>query len=152
MALLICGKSKCSLCGEVIAPDQETVSTTHFIESKSNRLWRYSDSTMHYRCFQNWEKREEFVSLYNATVGQIVWGDGTRHVMAPDGIVRSTPNATKPEIDWVEVSREAHELSLRHGRDAHIFASRMAEKAEAAGDIKAAQFWQAVSGSVAPRA
>jgi hypothetical protein len=51
-----------------------------------------------------------------------------------------------------EVSREAHELALRHGRVAHIFAASLADKAESADDFKAAQFWRAVSRSLTPRA
>ncbi|WP_152601665.1 MULTISPECIES: hypothetical protein [Burkholderia] len=54
-------------------------------------------------------------------------------------------------LDWVEVSREAHELALRHGRAAHIFAAGLADKAESTDDFKAAQFWRAVSRSLAPR-
>lgn len=58
----------------------------------------------------------------------------------------------KPAVDWVEVCREAHELSLRHGRNAHVFATGLAEKAEATGDLEAEQFWRAVSSSLTPRA
>jgi hypothetical protein len=55
-------------------------------------------------------------------------------------------------FDWVEVSREAHELAVRHGRAAHIFAASLADKAESTDDFKAAQFWRAVSRSLTPRA
>lgn len=48
---------------------------------------------MHYDCFQGWAMREEFVSLYNSTIGRIRWGNGTRHEMASDGVVRSVPAA-----------------------------------------------------------
>lgn len=54
-------------------------------------------------------------------------------------------------VDWIEVSREAHELALRHGRTAHIDAARLAEKAQSAGDVKTAQFWRAVSRSLTSR-
>lgn len=55
-------------------------------------------------------------------------------------------------IDWVEVSREAHELTLRHGRAAHILAARLADKAESTDDVNAAQFWRAVARSLTQRA
>jgi hypothetical protein len=93
MAIFIIGKSKCSICDQVLAPDQKRIATTHFIESPSHPLWRYSDSNMHYDCFQDWAMREEFVSLYNSTIGRIRWGNGTRHEMASDGVVRSVPAA-----------------------------------------------------------
>lgn len=54
-------------------------------------------------------------------------------------------------VDWIEVSRKAHEFALRHGRTAHIDAARLAEKAESAGDVKASQFWRAVSRSLTSR-
>jgi hypothetical protein len=54
-------------------------------------------------------------------------------------------------VDWIVVSREAHELALRHGRTAHIDAARLADKAESAGDVKAARFWRAVSRSLMSR-
>lgn len=93
MAVFILGKSKCSLCGEVLAAEQRRVATTHFIESPSHPLWRYSDSSMHFDCFQRWADREEFVALYNSTIGKIRWGNGTRHEMAGDGVVGSVPAA-----------------------------------------------------------
>jgi uncharacterized iron-regulated protein len=88
MALLFLGKTRCSLCDEVITEALGTLSTTHFIESPSHPLWRYSDSTMHSRCFQAWSHREAFVSEYNRTIGRAVGGSGTRRAMGPDGNVR----------------------------------------------------------------
>ncbi len=48
---------------------------------------------MHFDCFQRWADREEFVALYNATIGKIRWGNGTRHEMAGDGVVSNVPAA-----------------------------------------------------------
>jgi hypothetical protein len=56
------------------------------------------------------------------------------------------------QVDWVQVSREGHELARCHGRMAHIFAASLADKAESAGDVKAARFWRAVARSLTPRA
>lgn len=58
---------------------------------------------------------------------------------------------TQTAIDWDEVSREAHELALRHGRNAHVHAEKLAEKAEAVDDLDGAQFWKAVFLSLRPR-
>lgn len=87
MALIILGKSKCPLCGDVIAKGDELVATSHFIESPSHPLWRYSDAAMHEVCFQRWEYREAFVAEFNRTFGATVWGNGTRHIMAADGSI-----------------------------------------------------------------
>lgn len=62
----------------------------------------------------------------------------------------NTPNS-QPTVNWDEVAREAHELSLRHGWNAHIYAAKLAEKAESVGDLESAQFWKAVSSSLTPR-
>ena len=62
MALVLYGKTPCSLCG-----------------------WKYSDAAMHRRCFVAWDHRAAFVAKYNATVGQVVWGNGTRQRIELDG-------------------------------------------------------------------
>ena len=70
---------------------QRRIAATQFIESAAHPPWRHSDSSMHYRRFQDWQHREEFVSLYNAKMGKIVWGNGTRHERDSDGVVHSAP-------------------------------------------------------------
>ena len=55
------------------------------------------------------------------------------------------------DVDWMEVNREAHELELRHGRDAFKFAVKLADQADRAADTARAAFWNAVSASLAPR-
>ncbi|KQW51210.1 MULTISPECIES: hypothetical protein [unclassified Roseateles] len=87
MALLILGVSTCPLCDQPIEGGQETVATTHFIESPMHPLWCYSDSVMHYGCFRTWEQRQLFVAEYNRLFGSRIWGNGTRHPMAEDGTV-----------------------------------------------------------------
>ena len=61
------------------------------------------------------------------------------------------PDNAKADVDWIEVSREAHELERRHGVSAHTFAARLAEEAEARGEFQAGRFWRAVSGALRPR-
>jgi hypothetical protein len=90
MALIYKG-IKCAICGREIDIDLKGsyVATTHFIGDSNDPLWRFSDAAMHYECFQAWPHREEFVQKYNSTIGQRVWGNGTRHLMYPDGRVES---------------------------------------------------------------
>jgi len=92
MALIYQG-IKCAICGLEIDIDREKlyVATTHFIGDPGDPLWSFSDAAMHYDCFQAWPHREEFVQKYNATIGRIVWGNGTRHRMHTDGRVESVP-------------------------------------------------------------
>lgn len=87
MAIVILGSSGCSLCGEVLMTGHAIVATPHFIPDQSHPLWRYSDSAMHYDCFQQWPHREAFVAEYNRTMGQLVSGNGSQHTMQADGTI-----------------------------------------------------------------
>src|ERR1041385_6740900 len=91
MALIFRGKSKCALCGEVIAVDDALVATSHFIADQSDSLWRYSDAAFHKRCFLAWERRAEFVRRYNDKMSGYVWGNGKRHHMDDEGFIHSIP-------------------------------------------------------------
>lgn len=55
------------------------------------------------------------------------------------------------EQDWIEVSREAHELSQRHGPEAHEYAARLADAALRAGKKEESEFWVAVEAALKPR-
>jgi hypothetical protein len=87
MALIIGGKSTCSICDDLLGDGDDLVATTHFIADKTDPLWRYSDSAMHRICFLSWEHRLKFIEKYNETIGQIVLGNGTRHRMQLDGTI-----------------------------------------------------------------
>ena len=54
-------------------------------------------------------------------------------------------------VDYVEVSRTAHQLEIDHGPDAFVYAARLSMEAEAAGKLDAAAFWKAVAASLRPR-
>jgi len=88
---LIFDQSECAICGELLGKPARIVATTHFIGDPRDPLWRFSDAAMHYECFQKWPDREEFIRKYNSTVGQMVWGNSTRHIMRPDGIIEVIP-------------------------------------------------------------
>jgi ribosomal protein L18E len=54
-------------------------------------------------------------------------------------------------VDYVEVSRVSHQLALDHGRSAHLYAARLAEKSRKEGCEEEAEFWRAVARALAPR-
>jgi len=56
------------------------------------------------------------------------------------------------DIDYVQVGRTAHQLAADHGRDAHLYAEKLAKEAAAEGKTQEAEFWRAVSGALRPRA
>lgn len=53
--------------------------------------------------------------------------------------------------DYIEVSRAAHELSERHGWEAHLYAERYAQQALGQGNVEEHAFWSAVVASLRPR-
>jgi hypothetical protein len=85
MALIIHGRTKCALCREIIAPDDELIGTPHFIGDRNDSLWSYSDAAFHRRCFLAWERREEFVRRFNEAAKPFVFGNGKRNHMQDDG-------------------------------------------------------------------
>jgi hypothetical protein len=50
MALLIPGKTRCVICGRVIAPDDPSVCTPAVISNQKDVLYRYSDACFHESC------------------------------------------------------------------------------------------------------
>jgi hypothetical protein len=90
MALLLVGKTACSLCEAVIEASHSCLLFPHFVPA-GHPLQNYSDSAMHKQCFSDWEQRFEFIEFFNRTQGQVVWGNGSRHVMTVDGIIESVP-------------------------------------------------------------
>ena len=95
MALIFLGHTTCSICGKVVASADNSVATSHFIADKNDPLWQFSDSAMHQVCFLGWDLRQSFVDRYNATVGKIIWGDGSRQEMQPDGRIESSPQTPR---------------------------------------------------------
>ena len=54
-------------------------------------------------------------------------------------------------VDYIEVSRKAHELLHRHGRNAHLHAAKLAAEALAEDNDEEHEFWRAVELMVKPR-
>lgn len=63
MALIIPGKTPCSLCEQPISNAEDAIGFPAFLP-KYHHLSRFSDNTFHIQCFQSWSKRQEFEQLY----------------------------------------------------------------------------------------
>jgi hypothetical protein len=83
------GKSKCPLCGNVLAKGEQLRVFPHFIVDEADPLWRYSDAGMHLACFRTWDQREAFVGKFNAR-STIVY-NGKRRQMNDDGRIYEEP-------------------------------------------------------------
>lgn len=70
MALIFPGKTTCSLCGEIVRNEDDVIGFPAFIP-KTHRLHQFSEGVFHKTCFQSWEDKEEFESLYNRH--QAIW-------------------------------------------------------------------------------
>jgi hypothetical protein len=87
VAIVLRGKTECSVCGKVIVDGDDIVATSHFIADKNDPMWRFSDSAMHRPCFLDWDHRAEFVAKFNRIVGEVTFGNGTYHHMELDGAI-----------------------------------------------------------------
>ena len=90
MALLLVGKTLCSICDAVIEASHKSVLFPHFVPA-GHALQRYSDSAMHKQCFSDWEERLDFIDFFNQTQGRVVWGNGSRQEMMVDGTIETVP-------------------------------------------------------------
>ena len=52
MAIVLRGKSKCSICGKVLEEGQEIVMFSPFVSNEMDPLWMFSDAAFHASCFQ----------------------------------------------------------------------------------------------------
>ncbi len=81
----------CAICPKVISDellrDNDYVATTHFVGDPSHELWSFSDTAMHKDCFMAWNKRVEFIQLYNDTIRKFTCSNGIYHHMRDDGQV-----------------------------------------------------------------
>lgn len=64
MAMIIRGKSCCTLCDEIINEDDALFSTSGVFIQPESPLSVYCDSGMHWDCYAKWKQREEFAVLY----------------------------------------------------------------------------------------
>lgn len=85
MAVIIRGKSKCSVCGKVIDERDQIVATSQFITDANDPLWKFSNTAMHKRCFLGWDRRSEFIDRYNQIASGSTSRGATYHRMERDG-------------------------------------------------------------------
>jgi len=62
MALIFRSKSYCSICKNVLKESDAILGFPHFVE-QDHKLYSFSDSGMHESCFENWEFKNDFISL-----------------------------------------------------------------------------------------
>ncbi len=65
MALLFRGKSRCPICEQVIATEDEVVMSPAFMNDASHPLWKLNDSAMHASCFAAWPQKQAFIEAFN---------------------------------------------------------------------------------------
>lgn len=70
MAIVIFGKSKCALCGEVLCDATKSKALPAFIPA-GHELSEYSDAVFHSSCFESWEQHEKITALFEEY--QLVW-------------------------------------------------------------------------------
>jgi len=80
MALFNPGVSKCSICHKVLNDNDDRIGTSAFIRDETDKLWPYSDSNMHKKCFIEWELKEEFIKRFNEAQ--------SFHTMTKDGALQ----------------------------------------------------------------
>jgi len=64
VAIIIRGKTSCSLCSRVLAAGEDIVGFSAFLE-REHPLWQYSDSAMHRSCYEAWPEHDTFGRLYD---------------------------------------------------------------------------------------
>ena len=83
MAIIMRGKSKCRLCGEVLDASAQIVAFAAFLPA-THELSRYSDAAFHAECFAKWSEREQFEKLYRRY--QEIWSSRPMHLTSPSEI------------------------------------------------------------------
>lgn len=89
MAIVIRGKTDCSICDCLIDADGDMVAFPHFIQDPAHPLWHFSDSAMHRACFQNWPSADEFRREFALRWPDLV-PDHPRTIL-PDGSIIDLP-------------------------------------------------------------
>lgn len=116
MAVIISGLSRCPLCEQLLGDTEPLVATWHFMADPFHPLYAFSDAAMHQSCFLRWNKREEFVRLFNeAAVLVESWGR-ERHQMQDDGQILTLPPNGAATSDPRERRRQAiHDAAETEG-------------------------------------
>ena len=62
MALIFLGESTCAICGKLLMEGQ-AVTGLPAIPKLGHQLYEYFDQGFHQQCFDNWDKKDEALSL-----------------------------------------------------------------------------------------
>jgi hypothetical protein len=65
MAIILRGKTLCSICGQTLLDGEAIVASPHFIHDEHHPLRKFSDSGMHRTCFIGWSKATAFRAAYH---------------------------------------------------------------------------------------
>lgn len=98
MAIVCTGITRCPLCGEALEEADPLVATSHFMTDPFHPLWSFSDTAMHKPCFLQWERREEFIRLFNDAMALAQYDNETLYVMQEDGEVIKTHAIPKADL------------------------------------------------------
>lgn len=58
MALIFLDKSTCGLCGKLFASTDKNIVGLPAISDVSHELYVYFDQGFHFKCYDNWDKKE----------------------------------------------------------------------------------------------
>lgn len=75
MALIIVGKTKCSICGAVIEDGQPVSSFPHFIQNELDPLAVFNDGAFHLECFRNQPLAQKAEKLYDEMLRRLIPAD-----------------------------------------------------------------------------
>ena len=95
MAIVIQGKTTCSVCGAILSEGDDIVLFPHFIWDEAHPLWRFSDSGMHRSCFTSWDHAEQFRAMFSKAWPKLV-PNHPREIRPDGSIVELGGDATAP--------------------------------------------------------
>lgn len=84
MPFFMKGRSRCAICDQPIAREEEVFSLSAVGDILSD-FWRLFDANTHRECLRTWDRRDEFVAYYNQSVMETPIGIGGTLVVLEDG-------------------------------------------------------------------
>jgi hypothetical protein len=70
MAILIRGKTVCALCGQVIKKGEKATLFPHFVVSRDDPLWKFTDRALHTVCVARDPLGPEAIAVADSAVRQ----------------------------------------------------------------------------------
>lgn len=65
MALIIRGKTECSLCGRVISESDDVTAFSAFVSNEADELYPFNDASFHKKCFEADPRSATCLAVYN---------------------------------------------------------------------------------------